>query len=371
MGGSFSRTQAVTAKNNANTQVLKNALAKYIAAIKNVPNANRVRSIMNTNGNFVNANGKALTKSYKNRIANGIAVAAYKAKMAVKAAQQGKIPEGKAAMVVEEVAMNVNNTTNNINRVYIMNTILKNTNLKTNSNKIQAMINYNPKVNFKSLVRPVNSPELIKLFTNANNAANAKYGPNRKNKAPFTKPSEEKGANAASIPVGMFNENRAAAAELRNAFAKANAITNKSTRANINAAYAALNRANKMYAKTQANKNAIRNRRSAIERIELLMPPAPPVNKNAKARAAINKLWGFAGTGSNSNKNQAITSAISAATRARVLGELNLTGLNRAQLNAILASNTFVPSSNQSGGNKNRHVARVKKILNSLYAPIK
>lgn len=109
MGGWFSRTQAVTAKNNANTQVLKNALAKYIVAIKNAPNATQVRSIMNTNGNFINANGKALTKSYKNRIANGIAAAAYKAKTAVKAAQKGEIPETTAAAVVHNATANIKN----------------------------------------------------------------------------------------------------------------------------------------------------------------------------------------------------------------------------------------------------------------------
>jgi hypothetical protein len=325
MGGWFSRTQAVSAKNNASTQVLKNALTKYIAAIKNVPNANQVRSIMNTNGNFINANGKALTKSYKNRIANGIATAAYKAKAAVQTAQQGNIPEGKAAEVVNNAAAKIKNLNtlinglqgNNASRVrgYLLQVETQgrkiNNNRATNASRIGGP-RFTPFFNSINQVR----------LNNKMNHLTAKIMSNKRPNIPNS-------TKKAELYVQLYKENL-----------NRNKATNK----------------NGKYTRIWAE-------------VEKLTAANQPVNMNAKARAAINKLWGFAGTGSNSNKNQAIANAIVAATTAKVRKDLNLNGLNRAQLNAILASNTFVPSSNQSGGNKNRHVTRVKKILNSLYAP--
>lgn len=323
----FGGGQAEAAKKNANTQVLKNALDQYIEAIQNVPNANKVRSIMNNNGNFVNANGKPLPRSYKNRIANGIAMAAFKAKEAAKEARQGNIPESKAAVVVNNARAKINNLNalinglqgNNASRVrgYLLQVETKgrkiNNNRATNASRIGG----------PRFTKFFNSINQVRLNNKMNNLS-AKIMNNKRPNIPNS-------TKKAELYVQLYKEN-----------------LNKNKATNKNGKYT------RIWA--EVNKLTAANQ---------------PVNMNAKARAAINKLWGFAGTGSNSNKNQAITSAISAATRARVLGELNLTGLNRAQLNAILASNTFVPSSNQSGGNKNRHVARVKKILNSLYAPIK
>jgi hypothetical protein len=326
MGGWFSRTQATTALKNANTAVLRNALAKYIVAIKNTPNANQARQIMNANGNFLNANGKPVSAAYKNRIANGIAAAAFKAKASVKAAQEGEIPEGKAAEVVNNAAAK-----------------LKNLNQFMNNHGWNGTLN----------------PALVRGYLSRYNRTNVNENHRTSNAA------RAGGARYGAF-FNSFNQ-----VKLNNRMNKLSSNIFKNTGVQVTSEQLA-NKYIQLY-KENLNRNRSTNKNGKYMRIWTIVngkisPQQPPVNTNAKARAAINRLWNLAGTGQNSNKNNKIQAAIVQAKVQKVGRQLNLNGLNRAQLNAILAANNFKPSTNANGANKNRHVARVKKILNGLYA---
>lgn len=87
--------------------------------------------------------------------------------------------------------------------------------------------------------------------------------------------------------------------------------------------------------------------------------------KKAKARAAVERLWGLAGTGTR-NINTAMKTAT---TVARQNKSLNVNGLTRAELNAILGNTTFkFPTNNRSpnGPRNAEHIKRVKNLLNYL-----
>jgi hypothetical protein len=99
----FSRTQAMNAKNNANTAILKSALTNYINATKNM-NANATRKALNNTR-------IGLTETYKNRIANAVAnavIAAKKANVAMAAMNNGAVSETAAAKAVTFASTNVN-----------------------------------------------------------------------------------------------------------------------------------------------------------------------------------------------------------------------------------------------------------------------
>jgi hypothetical protein len=84
-------------------------------------------------------------------------------------------------------------------------------------------------------------------------------------------------------------------------------------------------------------------------------------NKKALAATAALALWNKAGTGWESNKSSSINKAT---TDARAV---NLTGINRKNINSILNAKNFTPPTNVTGANRSRHRERVKKILNKLY----
>ena len=104
MGGSFSRAQAMIAKNNASTAILRSALTNYINATKTM-NSNKIRAALNNKQ-------IGFTASYKNRIANAVAnavIAAKGANVAVAAANVGAANESEAAGPVNNAANKLKN----------------------------------------------------------------------------------------------------------------------------------------------------------------------------------------------------------------------------------------------------------------------
>jgi hypothetical protein len=88
----------------------------------------------------------------------------------------------------------------NVNRKFI-NTLLARKNLNTNNKKIEAMLAYNPKIKFYNLRKPTNTAQIEALLQAANNAANTKYGKNRKVNV-------GEALNQGNLS-GLFNENKA------------------------------------------------------------------------------------------------------------------------------------------------------------------
>ena len=173
----FSRAQAMNAKNNANTAILKSALTNYINATKNM-NANATRKALNNTR-------IGLTETYKNRIANSVAnavIAAKKAKVAMAAANAGAVSETAAATHVNNAALKIKALNE------LVESVSKNlNNKKLTANKAQNYINHikaaanAQKVNIKNgnnvstLIRRLealrNSTQGVRITPGANNAA--------------------------------------------------------------------------------------------------------------------------------------------------------------------------------------------------------
>ena len=352
------------AMNLANTQVLKNALRNYIKAVnklnKNKLTNQDVTKILNN----VNASNTTKTK-IRNRLANGIARAIASSRHAIPAAVGAafasaaapNVSAGPKGNITETAAANkVNNATNNVNRAYILNTILKNTTLVNNNAKIQAMINYNPKVNFKSLVRANNSSNIVRLFTMANNAANSKYGLNRmtKNSAP-SMPSKEN--NAVNIPAGFFNENAAKKnkMQLNEMLGVPHNTLNLSKRANL---IAALQKKKSNASVSTENKQKINNKLQQMKGSNKANNFVSPGNNNslpnAKAIAQLvyNKAhggaFGVGALGWKPNKSVRNLTATNA-------NKNRFRGINKAM---VLANLNARPNKGQAG--------RAKRILNAI-----
>jgi len=207
MGSAFSRAQAANAKNNASTAILRSALTNYINATKNM-NANAIRAALNNKR-------IGLTESYKNRIANAVAnavVKARKANVAVNAANAGAVSETVAAARVNNAAKqinnlknklegssgaasvpqpkglggalfgvkkgnNQNNSTNNVNRNYVLAILKNNAKYQNNKSKINAIVAYNPGLNFSKLARNNNNAKIKNLLAQANSIKKFKQGP--------------------------------------------------------------------------------------------------------------------------------------------------------------------------------------------------
>lgn len=89
--------------------------------------------------------------------------------------------------------------------------------------------------------------------------------------------------------------------------------------------------------------------------------------KNARIKNAILKLWGHAGSGSGSNSNNYRRNvALPAARGNQGLMNLMTNNISRANFNSVLNNPGFVPPTNTSGANRERHTARVKKMLENL-----
>ncbi len=204
----FSRS-AQTTLTNANTKVLKNALRNYIKAVNSLkPNGRTNQAITNLlNQANVNANNKRVIR---NRIANGIAnvVAASRRGLETAAAAAATgAPEGPAAAAVNNATRKINNLAkpvpvdapipapvglagevfgvtkgknqdNNASRTNInyITKIAKNQTgyYKGNSNRVQAVLAYNPTLNFTALMNKSNNANvkrLLKLLANVPAAA--------------------------------------------------------------------------------------------------------------------------------------------------------------------------------------------------------
>jgi len=96
-----------------------------------------------------------------------------------------------------------------------------------------------------------------------------------------------------------------------------------------------------------------------------LKPPTNNLESNRKKRATnvALKLWNYSGTGFLSNMPQSKRQALS---RAMANQTLNLTNIQRANINSILNNSSIQWSSNKNGNNRARHKARVLLLFNDL-----
>ena len=136
---------AKNALNTASTQVLRNALRNYIKAVDKF-NKNKLttKDIQNVLTQVVGNNNKRIIK---NRLANGVAQIIIAARLASQTGRKLAIALSagpKGTINETAAAKNVNNATKNINRAYIMSTIIKNISKLNTPNKkaaaVQAMI---------------------------------------------------------------------------------------------------------------------------------------------------------------------------------------------------------------------------------------
>ena len=146
------------------------------------------------------------------------------------------------------------------------------------------------------------------------------------------------------------------------ALRNANTLTNRTNQAKINKVLNNLRRVQTSV--PNSLRPRIANKINQVQRLNLFKPVENPnANKNARAAAALVRLWTHAGVGSRSNTANGKLNAITAA---RANRNLNFTGLTRANLNAILNNPNFSPPSNNSGNNRMRHENRVRSLMNSL-----
>lgn len=280
---------------------LQKSLVNYI---------NKVNTIIRNKGGVTNANVRALlsnrvknsNKLVKNGLSNGLAniVSASRVKGNVNTSQP-KTPNNKQRrqLLLNQALAEINNAGNNMNKLRGIKTRLNNAGF---------------------------SPQ------NASENARAKYN--------------------------SLNARITANQALRNA----NTLTNRTNQAKINKVLNNLRRVQTSV--PNSLRPRIANKIGEIERLSLFKPVENPnANKNARAAAAMVRLWGHAGVGSRSNTANGKLNAIGSA---RANRNLNFTGLTRANLNAILNNPSFAPPSNNSGNNRTRHENRVRSLLNSL-----
>ena len=280
---------------------LQKSLVNYI---------NKVNTIIRNKGGVTNANVRALlsnrvknsNKLVKNGLSNGLAniVSASRVKGNVNTSQP-KTPNNKQRrqLLLNQALAEINNAGNNMNKLRGIKTRLNNAGF---------------------------SPQ------NASENARAKYN--------------------------SLNARITANQALRNA----NTLTNRTNQAKINKV---LNNLRRVQTSVPNNmRPRIANKINQVQRLNLFKAPEnPTANKNARAAAALVRLWTHAGVGSRSNTANGKLNAISAA---RANRNLNFTGLTRANLNAILNNPSFAPPSNNSGNNRTRHENRVRSLMNSL-----
>jgi hypothetical protein len=264
---------------------------------------NKVNTIIRNKGGVTNANVRALlsnrVKNSNKLVRNGLSNGLANIVSASRVKGPANIPQNQRKARVNAALAEINNAGNNINKLRGIKTRLNNAGF---------------------------SPQ------NASENARAKYN--------------------------SLNARITANQALRNA----NTLTNRSNQNKINKV---LNNLRKVQTSVPNSlRPRIANKIGEIERLNLFKAPEnPTANKNARAAAALVKLWGHAGVGSRSNTANGKLNAIRAA---RANRNLNFTGLTRANLNAILNNPSFAPPSNNSGNNRTRHENRVRSLLNSL-----
>jgi hypothetical protein len=156
-----------------------------------------------------------------------------------------------------------------------------------------------------------------------------------------------------------------------------NSIIQKNTKSYNNAQLQSyrseLNKAWRNLSNTKArlsenNRRTLENKytRHIISINSRLKPLTNNLESNRKKRAATNvalKLWNYAGTGFQSNTSYGRRQSLN---RARGNQTLNLTNIQRANINSILNNSSIQWSSNQQGNNHARHKARVMSLFNDL-----
>jgi hypothetical protein len=352
----FSSTKPAQAiLTNANTNVLRNALRNYITAVKNLQETNRnPKSIMN----MLNVTNFNVTKNtaLKNRFTKGLAktvVASKNALWVAKAAvngAQGAPNETNAAEAVKNATANINkinaamNATNAATLNRIMTKLIKNSGGVVNNKGFPASWDPSKVAN-----------EYIKVRA-------GKLGANR-------------ALNTGRKIRGTFGRMTPAPARWNSIFTSINKLIANS-RKEINVP----GRTNKVvlikrggvfpwiFENSQMNVNyrvvgANTNNPTVSTKANL------NAAKQARAKAAAERLWGLAGTGVRNIG----TAQKTATTIARNNGTLNLKNLTRANIEAILANTTFEFQNNKhnnksiSGGVRNaEHTKRVKNLLNHL-----
>jgi len=253
MGSAFSRAQAANGLKNANTATLRSALTNYINATKNM-NAAAIRVALNSKKNGING-------TYKNRIASGVAnavVKARKANIAVAAANAGAVSETVAAAHVNNAAKqinnlkqkveassgaasvpqpkglggalfgvkkgnNQNNSAKNVNRNYVLAILKNNAKYQNNKSKINAIIAYNPGLNFSKLARNNNNAKIKNLLAQANSIKKFKQGPAQR----LNNTLKAAGNNNNTLTGNMFKQ-------ANNASAPPAAVNNRFKNMNIN-----------------------------------------------------------------------------------------------------------------------------------------
>jgi hypothetical protein len=300
MAGFFAKMSGQEPNLSGSNQLQK-SLVNYI---------NKVNTIIRNKGGITNANVRALlsnrvknsNKLVKNGLSNGLAniVVASRVKGNVNTSQpKTNNNKQRKQLVLNAALAEINNAGNNMNKLRGIKTRLNNAGF---------------------------SPQ------NASENARAKYN--------------------------SLNARITANQALRNA----NTLTNRTNQAKINKVLNNLRRVQTSV--PNSLRLRIANKIGEIERLSLFKPVENPnANKNARAAAAMVRLWGHAGVGSRSNTANGKLNAIGSA---RANRNLNFTGITRANLNAILNNPSFAPPSNNSGNNRTRHENRVRSLLNSL-----
>jgi len=291
MGSAFSRAQAMNAKNNASTAILRSALTNYINATKNM-NAAAIRAALNNK-----PIGPFGGMSYKNRIANAVAnavIKARKANVAVADANLGVKPETEAAAAVQQSTTAMNNlnraianinTTNFANnaakesyRTKLMN-IVKAKGIALNNARLTAAFN---KINAKALKKASNSANQRPANQRPANQRPANQRPANQRPA-NQRPANQRPANQRQAPTtgNMLKQANNAANN-----AKRNALQQGKTEqtANSNAAKAAAAAA-VANAPPNANANAIRQ---AAKAATLAAGATPAAANNASKMVTEN-----------------------------------------------------------------------------------
>ena len=420
-----------------------------VVAVNNL--TSRIKNLNNFMGGFKGGNSNSLAQYYKNSKRNYTVNSALNAKhnggarysnlwnklnqlalpMPVASPLGPPLPApagiaGKLFGVTKGENQNNNASRTNIN--YIAK-IAKNKTYKTNENRVQAALAYNPTLKFAALVNKTNNANvkrLLKLLANvpaasrpaataaavnavtntgealsslfANRTAltavlakttNQKLQSNINNRNKSAALMKELKNTAAEAGVNLKNKNVNAALTrimTHETRLPAKAGTTVPNRSRLNAALAkSMNQQLKANITNRSQVNALmkevrnaaqaagvnlknKNVNAALTRIMTHESSLPAkVNnsaaKAARATAAALALWKYAGTGRNSNTNEAIKKAINTAKGNSEVSRKNVT---RANIEAILKAKSFAPPSNNSGSNRERHLRRVSAILNGI-----
>ena len=394
---SWFRRSAQNSISNANTNVLKTALRNYIKAVNSLkPNGRTNQAITNLlNQANVNATNKRVIR---NRLANGIAkvVAASRRGIAqAAAAVAAGAPEGPAAAAVNNATRKINNLmkpvevgapipepvgvagkifgvtkgknqNNNASRTNInyITKIAKNATYATNTNRVKAVMAYNPTLNFASLVNKTNNANvksLLKLLANV--------------------PVEARPAVAAAAVNAVPNTGEALASMFANRTAL-NAVlaktTNQKLRANINnrSKAAALEKELRNTAAAVGVNIQNKNVSDALKRImahESILPPKAGATATNRSRlnAALAKSQNQM-LGSMTNRAQVNTLMNEVRNSARA-ADVNLTNknvsdaLNRIMRHLSTLKPVKLPAKEQPSGGPNNNASAA--ALRSFVAP--